>query len=727
MSSNEPTGPGGPRKFRPRRSACILLLCSIWSATPVLSLAAQAVEEGLVIRQLKFSGNQHVDAKLLAASIATTNSSFFAATGWVRWLGLGVKRRLNERTLRVDAVRLKTFYQRKGYLDVQVDTTVIRTTDDAYITFHITESEPVLVRTLEIRGLDSLDHRDRLVRDLALATGDPYDRDLLLVSADTLITRLQNLGYPEARVLIEKADVNREARSADISVLVQPGKASVIGEIHVRGTDRIDSAFVASLLATEPGLPFNRRDLVESQRQLYRSELFRYATVELDTAHFVAGSGTVPLTIQVQEGPMHRARAAVGYGTNDCFRTGLGWTKRNAMGRGQVFDVAAQVSKLGVGRPTHVTALENSICSTLKDDSIGSSRMNYNLTTSFRRPVFISPSNAVALSLFAERRSEFAVYRREELGGSLTLLRETESRTPLSFAYRLGYGSTEATTVSFCAFFNACTENDISQLRENRLVAILSVLAQRTRVNNPLDPTRGSAFSAEISHSSRLIGSSALTQFTRAIGDAALYRPLGSMVLALHLRAGVVVSPFVTVGGSAGNFVPPEQRFYAGGPNDVRGYNRNELGPLVYVILESQLGTDTVTGQPVVRDSLVRNAATGGNSLIVANVELRVPSPIFGNQMRLAAFVDAGTVWQRGGEGQGGTPIMRFTPGAGFRFLTPLGPARFDVAYNPHRLPVSRLYLIRNDGDIVVFQENYRRTVNTGRGLVVQFGVGQAF
>ena len=720
-------GPGGPRKFRPRRSACILLLCSIWSATPVLSLAAQAVEEGLVIRQLKFSGNQHVDARLLAASIATTNSSFFAASGWVRWLGLGVKRRLNERTLRVDAVRLKTFYQRKGYLEVQVDTTVIRTTDDAYITFHITEGEPVLVRTLEIRGLDSLDHRDRLVRDLALATGEPYDRDLLLVSADTLITRLQNLGYPEARVLIEKADVNREAHSADISVLVQPGKASVIGEIHVRGTDQIDSGFVASLLATEPGLSFNRRDLVESQRQLYRSELFRYATVELDTAHFVPGSGTVPLTIQVQEGPMHRARAAVGYGTNDCFRTGLGWTKRNAMGRGQVFDVAAQVSKLGVGRPTHVTALENSICSTLKDDSIGSSKMNYNFTTSFRRPVFISPSNAVALSLFAERRSEFAVYRREELGGSLTLLRETESRTPLSFAYRLGYGSTEATTVSFCAFFNACTENDIIQLRENRLVAILSVLAQRTRVNNPLDPTRGSAYSAEISHSSRLIGSSALTQFTRAIGDAALYRPLGSMVLALHLRAGVVVSPFVTVGGSAGNFVPPEQRFYAGGPNDVRGYNRNELGPLVYVILESQLGTDTVTGAPVVRDSLVRNAATGGNSLIVANVELRVPSPIFGNQMRLAAFVDAGTVWQRGGEGQGGTPIMRFTPGAGFRFLTPLGPARFDVAYNPHRLPVSRLYLIRNDGDIVVFQENYRRTVNTGRGLVVQFGVGQAF
>jgi len=98
-------------------------------------------------------------------------------------------------------------------------------------------------------------------------------------------------------VLIEKAEVNREARTADISILVEPGKPSVIGEIHVRGTSTIDSSFVASLLATEPGRSFNRRDLIESQRQLYRSELFRFATVELDTAHFEPGSGAVDFQV----------------------------------------------------------------------------------------------------------------------------------------------------------------------------------------------------------------------------------------------------------------------------------------------------------------------------------------------------------------------------------------------------------------------------------------------
>jgi len=702
------------------------MIAGLLAVSPMTPLASQAVETGLVIRKLKFSGNESFPSNILAAAIATTNSSFFATNGLVRWIGLGVERYLNERTLRVDAVRLKTFYQRKGFLEVKVDTTVIRTEEDAYITFHITEGEPVRVERLEIRGIDSLERRDRLVRDLSLVVGDPYDRDRLLISADTLITRLQDRGYPEVRVLIEKAEVNREARTADISILVEPGKPSVIGEIHVRGTSTIDSSFVASLLATEPGREFNRRDLIESQRQLYRSELFRFATVELDTAHFEPGSGTVPLTIQVQEGPMHRARSAVGYGTNDCFRLGAGWTARNALGRGQIFDVSAQVSKLGVGRPTRVAALEKSICSALRDDSIGSSKMNYNFTTSFRRPVFLSQANSVALSLFAERRSEFAVFQREELGGSVTLLRETESRTPISATWRVAYGSTAANTVSFCAFFNACTETDINQLRQRRVISTVSGLIQRTRVNNPLDPSRGLAISAELTHSSKLIGSSEFSQFTRVIGDAAVYRPvLGSSVLALHVRAGAVVAPFVTLGGSEGNFIPPEHRFYAGGPNDVRGYNRNELGPLLYVVLESQL--DTTSGTPVVPEDSVRNAATGGNSLIVANAELRIPSPFMADKIRLALFVDAGTVWQRGGEGQGGSPAMRFTPGFGLRFLTALGPARLDVAYNPHRLPASRLFLIRRNGDIELLQDNFRRTRNTGRGIVFQFGVGQAF
>ena len=683
---------------------------------------AQAMDQGPVVRRLSYTGNKSFESSILDAAIVTTNSTFFARSFLTRWLGLGGKRYLNERAFRTDVERLKTFYRIHGYLDVQVDTAVVRTPADVYITFLIKENEPVKVRTFEITGLDTIPDGHNLTVALPLRVGQPFDRTLLLATADTVASRLQDRGYPEVRVLLGKRDVNREEHTADVALEVQPGVHSVIGEIHVEGTETVDSTFVRSLLATAPGRPFNAAELGQSQRNLYRSELFRFATVRLDTAHFVEGSGVVPLTIVVTEGAMHRARAVVGYGTNDCFRLGAGWTARNALGHGQIFDVSAQTSKLGVGEPTLVGALRNSICSALKDDSVGSTKLNYNLSTSFRRPLFISAANTLTLSLFSERRSEFAVYMREDVGGSLTLLRETQNRIPISLAYRLSYGRTEANNVSFCAFFNACTETDIAQLRQRRLLATLTASAVRVRVNNPLDPSRGSTLTAEVTNSSRLIGSSKFAQFTRFLGDASYYQPVGQSVLALHLRAGMVLSPKLALAGGQSNFVPPEQRFYAGGPNDVRGYNRNELGPLVYVVTEA--GIDSATGKPI--PAQVRSAATGGNSLVVGNAEFRIPSPFYRSWLRFAAFVDAGTVWERGG-GSASGPQVRVTPGVGLRFVTPLGPARLDVAYNGYPIQAGRLYLIHPTGNLELLQASYQPPKRTLQNWVIQLGVGQAF
>src|ERR1041384_6259908 len=105
-------------------------------------LPAQAVEEGLVVRQLRFTGNHSFEPFVLAAAIATTNSSWFARFGGVRWLGLGEKRRLNEREFRRDVARLRLFYQIPGFLEAPVDTSVVPTEPDAYITLPIPEGPP---------------------------------------------------------------------------------------------------------------------------------------------------------------------------------------------------------------------------------------------------------------------------------------------------------------------------------------------------------------------------------------------------------------------------------------------------------------------------------------------------------------------------------------------------------------------------------------------------------
>jgi outer membrane protein assembly factor BamA len=240
------------------------------------------------------------------------------------------------------------------------------------------------------------------------------------------------------------------------------------------------------------------------------------------------------------------------------------------------------------------------------------------------------------------------------------------------------------------------------------------------RVNRQIDPTRGRIGSVELTHSSKYIGSSTLQQFTRLVGGMSWYRPLSrDVVLSWRLRGGLIFSPTLDVGTVSGAFIPPDQRFYAGGPNDVRGFERNELGPVIYVVPESG-----IIGDSVVADS-VRVAATGGNTFALGNLEIRVPSPIFSSRLRFAAFVDAGGVWQRQGAQSG--RVIRVTPGVGIRIATPLGPARLDVAYNPNKLQPGSLFQADAEGNLTPVPGEDSYVLPRSRNYAIHIAVGQPF
>jgi outer membrane protein assembly factor BamA len=376
-----------------------------------------------------------------------------------------------------------------------------------------------------------------------------------------------------------------------------------------------------------------------------------------------------------------------------------------------------------VGSPTD-WGLADGLCSSSANDSIGSSLLNYHLSATVRRPAFLTATSNLSVSVYTERRSEFRVYLRRETGTTVTLRREQlRRRIPLSLAYNLSYGRTEATAVSFCASFNACTPDVVSLLQQNRVLGTLTGTATIPRVNSLIDPSRGSLKSLEVTLSSRFIGSASFQQFTRAVADAAWYRPLArNVVLSWHVRGGAIFAPTVDVATQRGSFVPPEHRFYAGGPNDVRGFERNELGPVVYVVSKAEVDAAAAENRAIENDS-VRVSATGGNTLAVGNVELRVPSPFFGSRLRLAAFVDAGGAWQRGD----GDPVVRVTPGIGLRVATPLGPARLDMAYNPYRLQAGPLFQFAEDGTLSPVPGREEFVLDRDGRFTFHFAVGQPF
>jgi outer membrane protein insertion porin family len=700
------------------RGALLAVVATLLAIAPL-----HAQDDPLIVRGLSFKGNHALDDYQLSAAISTTNSSWFARSGAVRWIGLGEKRPFDEVEFDRDVLRITLLYRKSGYMNVAVDTVVRRTEKDIYITFLIDEGPPVILDSLAVLGLDSVAKPDLVTRDLPLRAGDAFSRILLDATSDTLVRRLRDRGYPDA-IAFQSFERDKTDLTANAAIDLQPGPLSDVSDITISGTKRVSPKVARSLLATRPGQQFSQEDLYRSQRNLYRSELFSFAAVGIDSAAYDMTSDSVPLTVRVAESKPRRARGSVGYATDDCFRVGAGITFRNFAGGGRILDLSGRLSKIGVGSPTDWGMQDGFLCSQLKPDTLGSGEVNYSLAISLRRPAFLSPHNTLTTTLFADRRSDYLVYLRQEVGAGLSLNRETLRQAKLSLTYSYTYGSTQASPASFCVSLLVCSSEDIAQLSSDQGLGALGASATFPSVNNPLDPTRGSRTTVQATVSAQLLGSSESQQFVQLVANRAWYRTLSRQaVLSFRLRAGAMWAPLTTFSATeATNYIPPANRFYAGGPNDVRGYQLNGLGPVNYLIINDTIPIDTTNpGNTPIPEGAISYSPVGGNMLGIGNLEVRFPSPVWGRLFRLVAFVDAGVLWDR----YQNTPEVRVTPGVGLRLVTPLGPVRLDVGYNGYSQQPGALYLSQNN-EVVRIRDSYTPTGNPDR-FVFHFAVGQPF
>ncbi|MFZ2525820.1 MAG: outer membrane protein assembly factor BamA [Candidatus Ferrigenium altingense] len=139
------------------------------------------------------------------------------------------------------------------------------------------------------------------------------------------------------------------------------------------------------------------------------------------------------------------------------------------------------------------------------------------------------------------------------------------------------------------------------------------------------------------------------------------FHPVSSdFTLLLNGEAGVA-------GGYGGKPMPFFKNFYAGGTGSVRGYDSNSLGP---------------------RD--FDNQALGGTKRVVGNAELLMPVPgVKEKSVRLSGFVDAGAVYGSGD--LPGSAGLRYSAGAAFTWVSPVGPIKFSYAVPLNKQPVDKL------------------------------------
>ncbi|HEX5075788.1 MAG TPA: BamA/TamA family outer membrane protein [Gemmatimonadaceae bacterium] len=633
------------------------------------------------VAKVSFEGNKSVPSTTLEATVETAASS--GARRFTRFFG--TRRCLAQGALLRDVARLMLFYRRKGYPRATVDTVVGRATAPGavFVRFRIRENEPMLVDSIEIRGVADSAIRARIRRGIKLQPGDPLDRFSLDASAAAIVAGLRRAGYLAGSARAgEQADSAR--RHAVAWIDVKMGTRRRVGEVHVdaRGLDstepRISPERVARLTHLTPGAVLGTQELAEARQNLDAVGLFDDIRITLDSTRSADADGTTNVNVAVVEGTSNELRTKFGYGTLDCFRTQIQASRAAVLGKPGRFEATVNLSKVAVGAPLDFAP---GICSGDVQADPYSQRLNYYVGGTYAIPALGRRRWAKAVSLYTERRSEFLAYLKTTyLGGSASLTRKYGRHWSGALAYDLSYARTEAEPAVLCATFSACLAADRAQFTESLPFGLASILTTFDNTDVPLDPTRGKSLRLELRIAPQWLGTAVRQQVAGVRLNAAAYYPLAERtVLAVRAQGGVVT----TLPGAS--FIPQGERLFAGGANTVRGFRQNEIGPRVYLADSLRV--------VVLRDTLLwtfppdstgwRAVPTGGTAAAVANVELRVRPKVLTEFIQFVAFIDAGNVWSQGEDNVNNTPIF-VTPGVGVRLSTPVGPIRLDLAYNSY-------------------------------------------
>src|SRR4029079_10549224 len=97
------------------------------------------------------------------------------------------------------------------------------------------------------------------------------------------------------------------------------------------------------------------------------------------------------------------------------------------------------------------------------------------------------------ITLFSERVSEYNAYlRTTSIGGIASVDVRRFRRTPLTFAYSMDLGRTEAQPALFCAVFNICDVEDRRRVQQTQRLAVLRAIVTHDGSNTHFSQEPGS-------------------------------------------------------------------------------------------------------------------------------------------------------------------------------------------------------------------------------------------
>jgi outer membrane protein insertion porin family len=714
------------------------------------------------VRKMVISGVKHVDQTELSKTLSTRATKCRSLVVQVFCLfshsnTFEDKYYLDETEFKRDVIRIRLYYWKHGYRDTDVDTVVTRSGPrQVHIEFKVAEGPPTLVRKIAITydtTLITKKVRDRLTM---LHAKDPLDLVLLDSMRVLFQNELWDKGYGDA-VVDTNVVVNPTAHLADVTLSLTQNRLTTIGRVTITGNSKVDVSTILNSLTFNTGDLYRQSSVLESQRNLYESNLFKLAMIDVPVQY----DSVKNVNIDVTEAPLHEARLGPGISSLDFVQFQAHYTAYNLFGGARRLDIDGNVGNLFAGSLQGRGLFRDVRGDVANTHGSGGEvapylQPTYNASIDFKQPAFLQrPRDQAGFGAFMHRTINPGVFIDRGYGGQATFTHVFATRAPASLNYRYELNRVQASDVYFCVNFGVCDTLTIGSLRSHQSLSPLTLTGFIDRSDIPFSPTKGYVARLDLESASALTLSD--YRYNRAFLDAAIYahKSQTKQVYSAHLRIGWVRP--LSSGAEAG-VLHPRKRFYAGGANSVRGYAEGQLGPKVLTIDDSTLlrgatstggGTCGITAEAVkfcnpnstkLKNTDFLSQPLGGTSLAEASVEYRFPLPLGQTFRHLvgAVFLDGGVVGA--GNIRGLQTIGNIvkgdgavTPGFGIRYESPVGPIRVDIGINPNRTENLSVVTAVPDSTGVrrivplVVQRQFTPGKTFLNRLVLHFSIGEAY
>ncbi len=589
------------------------------------------------IRQINLVGNRSFsDEDLLERFELKTPT-------WLSWLRQDD--RYSREALSGDLEKLRSFYMDRGFADFGVESTQVAISPDKrdiFITINLLEGERYKVSDVRLGG-DLVLEEAQLNPFVQVKPGQTYSQQLVTQSADLIRLRLSEEGYAFATVE-PVSDLDRDAKTVAITLYVEPKNRVYVRRINFNGTAAVnDEVFRREMRQLEDGYLSNSR-LERSKIRLQRLPYIE--KVEATTNPVPGTPDLVDLDFDITEGLPGQFGGGVGYSAAQNLILNANFVHTNFLGTGNRIQA---------------------------DVNTGQFRTVYGVSYTDPYTTINEVSRTISLAYrditaFTSEASDFS---------TKTISASVEYSYPITEFQRIIFGGTWQSAELLSNSSSSLQARDWVQSNGNSDTSVFGGGAIYTTDFDTFEllggwvyDSRNRGLFADRGARHRLVANVTIpgsdVEYLTVNYNYQQYWPINrwaTMLFNLDLGYGTALGDTTSL--------PPYKNYFGGGPDTVRGFEENSLGPI-----------DTL-----------RNPY-GGDTLVAAQTEFLLPIPEkWQFKARFSLFYDVGNVFSLGDVEFFGpddlAPIkydftagqLKQSYGIAAQWLAPLGLFRFSYAF----------------------------------------------